>query len=94
MKSGLRMRPVHHRVPHRIHAHVRLCVLALLIERMAEILCDDTWRNIRDDLNQVKVGILDGPDGRFVQVTKPRDGARKRLEQLDIQPPPQVLSAT
>jgi len=94
MKSGLRMRPVHHRAPHRIHAHVRLCVLALLVERMAETLCGDTWRNIRDDLNQVKVGILQGPDGRLVQVTKPSADARKRLEQLDIQPPPPVLSAT
>ncbi|MEE8469372.1 MAG: IS1634 family transposase, partial [Planctomycetota bacterium] len=94
MKSGLRMRPVHHYTPHRIHAHIRLCVLALLIERMAEKLCGDTWRNIRDDLNQVKVGILQGSAGRIVQVTEAREDARKRLEQLDIQPPPLVLSAT
>jgi len=94
MKSGLRMRPVYHHAPHRIHAHIRLCVLALLIERVAETLCGDTWRNIRDDLNQVKVGILQGPAGRVVQVTEAREDARKRLEQLDIQPPPSVLSAT
>jgi len=94
MKSGLRMRPVHHHAPHRIHAHIRLCVLALLIERMAELLCEDTWRNIRDDVNQLKVGILQGASGRVVQVTEPREDARKRLEQLDIQPPPPILSAT
>jgi len=94
MKSGLRMRPVYHRAPHSIHAHIRLCALALLIERIAETLCGDTWRNIRDDLNQVKVGMLQGPNGRIVQVAKPRADARKRLEQLDIQPPSRVLSAT
>jgi len=94
MKSGLRMRPVYHHAPHRIHAHIRLCVLALLIERVAETLCGDTWRNIRDDLNQVKVGILQGPAGRVVQVTEAREDARKRLEQLDIRAPSSVLSAT
>ena len=30
MKSGLRMRPVYHWTPHRIRAHVMLCVLGLL----------------------------------------------------------------
>jgi len=94
MKSGLQMRPVYHHAPHRIHAHVRLCVLALLIERMAETLCEDTWRNIRDDLNQLKVGILQGAAGRVVQVTEPREDTRKRLNQLAIQPPPAVLAAT
>ena len=33
MKSGLRMRPVYHWKPHRIEAHIKLCVLALLLER-------------------------------------------------------------
>ena len=92
MKGGLQMRPVHHHVPHRIHAHIRLCVLALLLERMAEHACGDTWRNIRDDLNQIKVGVLSGPDGQVVQATTPRVAARKRLEKLEIQPPPPVLA--
>jgi transposase len=30
MKSGLRMCPVFHWAPHRIEAHIKLCVLALL----------------------------------------------------------------
>jgi Transposase DDE domain len=91
MKSGLEMRPVYHHSPARIRAHVRLCVLALLIERIAETRCKDTWRNIRDDLNQVKVGLLQGPDGQVVQVTDPRDAAKKRLATLEIEPPPRVL---
>ena len=36
LKSGLKLRPVYHRAPHRIHAHVALTVFALLLERMAE----------------------------------------------------------
>ena len=42
MKSGLKLRPVFHWVPHRIHAHVAITVLALLIERVAEHACADT----------------------------------------------------
>jgi transposase len=93
MKSGLDLRPVYHWTPHRISAHVRLCVLALLVERIVETRCGDTWRNVRDDLNTIKVGILAGPHGEVVQVTAPTDAARKRLSSLDIQPPPPVLAA-
>jgi transposase len=53
-KSGLKLRPVFHWAPHRIHAHVALTVLSLLLERVAEHSCQDTWRNIRDDLKQIK----------------------------------------
>lgn len=42
LKSGLRLRPVFHWAVHRIHAHVFLSVLALLLERMAEQACADT----------------------------------------------------
>ncbi len=34
MKSGLKMRPVYHWVAHRIEAHVKLCVLGLLLTRL------------------------------------------------------------
>ncbi|EAR23252.1 IS1634 family transposase [Nitrococcus mobilis] len=50
LKSGLRMRPVYHWAVHRIHAQVALTVLALRLERAAELACADTWRNIRADL--------------------------------------------
>ena len=49
LKSGLPLRPVFHWAAHRIHAHVFLTVLALLLERMAEAACADPWRNIRTD---------------------------------------------
>jgi transposase len=54
LKSGLRLRPVFHWAPHRIHAHVALTVLSLLLERTAEHACEDTWRNIRDDLKRIQ----------------------------------------
>ena len=47
LKTGLRLRPVYHRAVRRIHAHIALTVIALLLERMAEHACADTWRNMR-----------------------------------------------
>jgi transposase len=94
MKSRLNLRPVHHWAPHRIHAHVALTVLSLLLERVAELACEDTWRNIGDDLKQVKLAQLSGPNGELWQVTDPGPAARNRLQSLKIDNPPIVLDYT
>ena len=39
--------------------------VADLLERMAERACGDTWRNIRDDLKQIQLVQLSGPNGRL-----------------------------
>ncbi len=91
LKSEPRLRPVHHRVARRIHAHIALAVIALLLERLAEHTCGDTWRNIRDDLKQIKLVRLSGPNGDLLQVTEPRPNAFKRLKSLQIKPPPPIL---
>jgi transposase len=87
LKSGLKLRPVFHWAPHRIHAHVALTVLSLLLERVIERECEDTWRNIRDDLRQVKLAQLSSPDGEVWQVTEPSQKAGSRLKTLKIPPP-------
>jgi len=91
LKTGLRLRPVYHWAVHRIHAHIALTVFALLLERMAEQACADTWRNIRDDLKQIKLAQLSSPNGSVWQVTEGRQSGRKRLNKLQIQAPPPVL---
>ena len=91
LKSGLRLRPVYHRAVHRIHAHIALTVIALLLERMAEHACADTWRNIRDDLKRIQLAQLIGPNGRLWQVTEPRSSATNRLKSLRITPPATIL---
>lgn len=52
--TGLRIRPVSHWTAHRIVSHVKLWVLALLLERVAEIRTGDTWRNLRLPLDEIK----------------------------------------
>ncbi len=92
LKSGLKMRPVYHRLEHRIRAHVALAVLGLLLERVAERACDDTWRNIRDHLRQIKLVQLKAPEGTLWQVTEPQPAAAKRLKSLGIDNPPPIAS--
>lgn len=94
MKSGLKLRPVFHWAVHRIHAHVAITVLALLLERAAEHDCADTWRNIRADLKQIQLGQLSSPHGTVWQVTDPAPEVAKRLKSLRIEPPPPVLKLT
>ncbi len=39
----IRLRPMFHRLERRIEAHVKLCVLALLIERVVELQAQQSW---------------------------------------------------
>ena len=91
LKSGLKLRPVYHFAPHRIQAHVALTVHALLLERVAEQACADSWRNIRNDLKQIKLAQLLSPNGTVWQVTEPRPNAAKHLKALQIKHPPPIL---
>jgi len=91
MKSTLDMRPVFHWAPHRIHAHVAITVLSLLLERTAEHACADTWRNVSDRLRRIQLAQLLSPHGTVWQVTDPTAEAAKCLKSLQIKPPPPVL---
>ncbi|WP_462321638.1 IS1634 family transposase [Halochromatium sp.] len=91
MKSGLKMRPVYHWAPHRIHAHIAITVLSLLLERAIEHAAQDTWRNIRDDLKTIQLAQLSSPNGTIWQVTEPRLEASKRLKKMKLQPPKPML---
>jgi hypothetical protein len=91
LKSGLRVRPVYHWAVHRIHAHVALSVLALLLERVIERACGDTWRNIRADLDRIKLAQLLSPHGEVWQVTEPSPESSDHLKSLELKNPPAIL---
>jgi transposase len=92
MKSGLRMRPVFHYRPWRIQAHVTLSVLALLLERVAEIRVGDTWRNIVARLEKIQVVEYDRGEARIRQTTEVRPEAELLLKKLRVAQPPKVHS--
>src|SRR3990172_4811894 len=87
MKSGLRMRPVYHWRPHRIEAHVKLCVLALLLERIAELRGKDTWRNLVAKLDTVKVVEYTRGAVRVRQTTELSAEVSALLRDLGVPPP-------
>jgi len=90
MKSGLRMRPVYHWTPHRIRAHVMLCVLGLLLERVAEIRAGDTWRNIVAQLDTIKVVEYERGEASVRQTTEVRADVAALLKKLGVPAPPRL----
>jgi len=91
MKSTLDLRPVHHRLEHRIRAHVLLCWLSLLLIRIAENQAGDTWRNLRDELERLHLGTFTGPSGDSRQRTELTNSQQQILRALNIEPPPLFL---
>jgi len=91
MKSVIEIRPVFHRTEGRIKAHVFLCVLALLLERVAERECESTWPWIREQLRSIKIAQLLTPKGTLYQTTAGHTEARNILKKLKIEPLPEVL---
>lgn len=94
LKSGLRLRPVFHFRPWRIHAHVTITVLSLLLERIAEIRAGDTWRNIAAELQRVKVVDYEHGGARVEQTTELSPETEKLLSALKVAPPPRLHAVT
>ncbi|MGH7354255.1 MAG: IS1634 family transposase [Candidatus Rokuibacteriota bacterium] len=90
--TGLRIRPVYHWTAHRIVSHIKLCVLALLIERAAEIRTGDTWRNLRLALDELKAVRYQVQGTTIVQSTRPTAEAAAILKKLKISPPSRLLA--
>lgn len=90
LKSGLRMRPVFHWRPWRIQAHVTISVLALLLERVAEIRTGDTWRNLVTQLDTIKVVEYDRGEARIQQTSELRNDVESLLVKLGVPLPPRL----
>ncbi len=90
LKSQLLLRPVFHRLEHRIRAHVLLCWLALLLTRVAERSCGQTWRRISRETSRLQQVTLAGEAGTIVQTTPLRPTQRAIYQALSIDPPPRV----
>jgi transposase len=90
LKSQLLLRPVFHRLEHRIRAHVLLCWLALLLARVAERACEQSWRRISRETGRLQQVTLAGEAGTIVQTTPLRPTQRAIYQALSIDPPPRV----
>jgi transposase len=92
--TGLRTRPIYHWRPHRIIAHVKLCVLALLLERAAELRCQQTWRTIRQTLDQLKVVRYRMHGKTILQNTQVTATIAETLRSLGIPLPNKILEVS
>ncbi|MCP5084938.1 MAG: IS1634 family transposase [Alphaproteobacteria bacterium] len=90
--TGLGIRPMYHWAPHRIAAHVKLCVLALMIQRAAEIRTGQTWMRIATELTRLKAVRYRSGENSIVQASKPHAKSAEILKKLEISTPKTILA--
>jgi hypothetical protein len=78
------MEPMHHWLGRRIEAHIKLCVFALLIERVAELQCKQPWPRIRRTLATLQASEFHTPNYRFFQRNEPSPELLRILKSLEI----------
>ncbi|MEA4882949.1 MAG: transposase [Clostridia bacterium] len=91
LKHVADLRPIRHRLPERIRAHVLLCWLAMLLIRVAENESGRTWFQIKKVLDTLQVGIHRTRAGEVWQANNPSDDLKELFERLKLKVPPRIL---
>jgi len=91
-QTGLQVRPMFHWTPRRIEAHVRLCVLALQMQRAAEIRCGRPWAQIAHLLAGLKAIRYSAENRTIVQRTKIAAELAEILKKLGISTPKKIIA--
>ena len=92
LKTTIELRPVFHRLEHRIRAHVLLSWLALLLIRIAERQTAQTWRTIARELQRLHLVTLTGPTGTLQQTTRITDAQHAILTATAVTAPPRITA--
>jgi len=87
MKGHLGRRRVFDHREDRIRAHVQLCWLGLLLIHFAENTTQDTWRNLRHELDRIHLVTLATPDGTVAQRTTLTGRQKTILNALELPEP-------
>ena len=69
-------------------------MMTLLLEHIAERGCNDTWRNLRNQLQKQKMVHFLSRKKRVTQVTNPTSQIRNIFKSLEIKLPPTIHSIT
>jgi transposase len=92
LKSAqLKLDPVYHRLSRRIEAHVKICVMALLIERVAELACEQPWSQLRHLLSDLQATEFHTSSHLFFKRNEVSPELRNVLKKLEIPLPNSVL---
>jgi hypothetical protein len=90
-QTGLQVRPMFHWTPRRIEAHVKLCVLALQVQRAAEMRGQLTWTRIAHALGGLKAVRYRCESRTIVQRSKLTAELSEMLKTLKVSVPKQIL---
>ena len=90
-RTQIKMTPMFHWVPRRIETHVKICILALLIERIAELSCGEPWTRIRRKLEELQILEFLTPEYRFFRRNEIPAKTRNILKDIDVSTPKLVL---
>lgn len=91
-RTQIKMAPIYHWLPRRIETHVRICVLSLLIERVAELACEKTWSQIRKILDGFQVSVFHTPTHEFFKLNEAGESLCETLKKLSIPLPASVFA--
>jgi transposase len=90
-RTQIKMTPIYHWVPRRIETHVKICILALLIERVAEITCEEPWSRIRRKLEELQISQFISSEYTFFRTNEIPVNTRKILKALSVSTPQVVM---
>lgn len=89
--TRIKMQPVYHWLPSRIAAHVKICVMALLIQRVAELAVGRTWPRIREDLDRIQATCFKKKSTHFFRRNDIPKEAASIMKILKISNPSEIL---
>jgi len=91
LKQGVDLRPIYHRLDRRIRAHVTLCLLAYLIERVVEVEAEVPFEHVRKQLARVRAVELTFEQQTVWEPSGITPELKGVLTKLKLPIPPRVL---
>ena len=93
-RTQIKMTPMYHWASRRIETHVKICVLALQIERVAEISCGKSWYHIKRALETLHVTEFFDSKYRVLMRNEVTEDTGNILKSLKINPPARVINTS
>ncbi|MES0335753.1 MAG: hypothetical protein SFH39_05270 [Candidatus Magnetobacterium sp. LHC-1] len=93
-RTQIKIEPMHHWLNNRIVAHVKICVLALLIERTIELNCEQSWGQIKETLAYLQATEFKTAKLGFFQRNEINSKVKYALKSLGISAPKAILEVT
>ena len=82
-RTQIQMMPMYHWAGRRIENHAKNRVLALLLERVTELECEQPWSHIRASLAKLQATRFRNSQHIFFQINSPPNDCRELLKKLE-----------